>query len=398
MYINNYSYDNEKKQLMYAKRGYAYYRDGDDPLKRKLYAHLTIRTNHKTSIVYNLQSEDILNDVFFVCACIYDDDCPEKETKQKYLDWIDLSAFDNYFSYLNDIRTRYYCYVYACVIAIIDVQETLPTKVKLFRQSATHKILESKWATAWGKHYNNFHNVLFGKGEKTNTYHSDLRPSTNFCILESFSVESLLTFYNLNPYRGIRTLLSHFRNTSECQNAIDFFEQDIQHLVRRGSIWKLYAHSASFFTNLRVELKYTGEIGREPYTVTEPTKSSSSEENQIAQQQLTDKDTEIKKLKNKIATLEQLLNTAGKDYVCQVVAEAIEGTDDMDKEERKEKYNEIKGLLEVDSVPKEAKNAIKALLKASKKKSTGSTTINNFNGNVGQVANNVEEQHIAKER
>ena len=71
----------------------------------------------------------------------------------------------------------------------------------------------------------------------------------------------------------------------------------------------------------------------------------------------------------------------------------------MDKEDQKEKYNAIKGLLEVDSVPRKAKTAIKALLRASKKESGApQTTINNFHGPVEQVANNIEEQHITKEK
>lgn len=423
--INGYEY--LSKHLLFSSRSESDYRDSSDPLTWRLYAALDAECEKEESPVYFCNTEILLNDIFFVCACLFEDRDPTLQI-DKHLGWTTKKAYVKYRELpLFYKLAKYCCGIYSCVLAVLAVQRELPQKVRDFMQAAQQKIVESRWANNFRRTRATILKALDGDDGTPQLYDTDLRPSVSLKRLRWIATnypEEMEPF--LTP-DGIRMTLSRIRDAKERTAAIDFFliQQCLSTTADPSYDWE------GFFAGLRTELQQTGKIKYEPATDQDPPAPEPEQTAQL-QQQLAEKDaliaklqqeinelknapksqaptedaTETASLKQKIEdlgkTIEDLkkqLKTAGEERVCQVVAEALEGTGDMDKEERKEKYNAIKGLLEVDSVPKKAKTAIRALLKASKKKPDASqTTINNFHGPVEQVANNIEEQHITKEK
>lgn len=425
--INGYEYYIDTRIFLHPLRSVSDYRDSSDPLTRRLYAALDDESVKKESPFYGYYADYLLDDIFFVCACLFEDRDPKRQI-DKHLGWTTMEADEDYrelplyYSLAKDC-----CGIYSCVLAVLAVQRELPSKVRDFMQAAQQKIVESRWANDFIRAQATILKALDGDDGTPQLYDTDLRPSVRLKGLQ-WTAENRPSW--LEPFLtpdGIRMLLSRIRDAKERTAAIDLFQrqQRLSTTADPSYDW------VGFFDALRTEQQQTGKIKYEPATDQEPPAPEPEQTAQL-QQQLAEKDAliaklqqEIEELKNAptsqaptedaaetaslkqkiedlgktIEDLKKQLKTAGEERVCQVVEEALEGTEDMDKEERKEKYNAIKGLLEVDSVPKKAKAAIKALLRASKKKPDASqTTINNFNGPVEQVANNIEEQHITKEK
>ena len=413
--------------LLFSPRSKSDYRDSSDPLTRRLYAALDAESEKEVSPFYHCAADCLLDYIFFVCACLFEDRDPTLQI-DKHLGWTTMKANGPYRELpLAFLSAKDCCGIYSCVLTVLAVQRELPQKVRDFMQAAQQKIAKSRWAYDFRQTQATILKALDGDDGTPQLYDTDLRPSVSLKVLRWIATNRPSALEPFLTPDGIRMLLSRIRDAKERTAAIDFFQrqQRLSTTADPSYDW------VGFFDALRTEQQQTGKIKYEPATNQEPPAPEPEQTAQL-QQQLAEKDAliaklqqEIEELKNApksqaptedaaetaslkqkiedlgktIEDLKKQLKTAGEERVCQVVAEALEGTEDMDKEERKEKYNEIKGLLEVDSVPRKAKTAIKALLRASKKESGApQTTINNFHGPVEQVANNIEEQHITKEK
>lgn len=423
--INGYEY--HSKDLLFSPRSKSDYRDSSDLLTRRLYATLDDESKKEKSPFYDYIAFILLNDIFFVCACLFEDRDPTLQI-DKHLGWTTMEANVKYRELPLVLYAKECCGIYSCVLAVLAVQRELPSKVRDFMQAAQQKIAKSRWYDDFIRTQATILKALDGDDGTPQLYDTDLRPSVSLRSLRWIATNYPSALEPFLTPDGIRMTLSRIRDAEKrTAAAIDFFQrqQRLSTTADPSYNWE------GFFAGLRTELQQTGKTEQESATNQEPPAPKPEQTAQL-QQQLAKKDALIAKLQQEInelknapksqtptedaaetaslkqkiedleKTIEDLkkqLKTAGEERVCQVVAEALEGTEDMDKEERKEKYNEIKGLLEVDSVPRKAKTAIKALLRASKKESGApQTTINNFHGPVEQVANNIEEQHITKEK
>lgn len=426
--INGYEYDKETRELLYSSRDSSYYSHSKDPLIRNLYATLNRESDKKGSPFYNWFPHILLNSIFYICACLYEDDNPISQI-DNHLGWIELNANQSYCGHFADWKARNYGLAYSCVSAVLTVQATLPKKVQAFMQDTLIKIENSHWKDDFKKAQKIVLEALRGNGNQQQ-YQANLKPNVSFNGLKR-----LVDIHpnNLEPFlspEGIRMVLSRIRNAEERKKAIDIF-QNAQRLSLTADLTENWD---DFFAELREECEQTGKITQLPTQGGSDKKQREKKANdncaakdvtiEQLQQQLAEKDAEIarhkkeveklksaenatnekhssndaeiQRLKEEVEELKKRLETAGKEYVNQIVNEALEGTEDMAMEDRRAKHNERKGLLEMDDVPKKSKDAIRALLKASKEKSEAGT-INIINGPVGQVVNSMEEQHITKE-
>lgn len=409
--INGYKYDRNSRDLIYTTRDCEYYRDCGDPLRQNLYELCVVGTYTPESIFYQCSPYFVLNDIFFVCACLYEDETPEQniDSLQKYLGWTHFKEKDS--PLWND-----HCFIYACVVAVLEAQKILPQKLQLFVEAAKKCVAATHWAARFEKGRQEVYAKLCGTGDTPQKYETDLLPDVSFMSK---------TYVGDCDHQSARVLLSRVRDEEECKKAIYCLRDGERELMEEDPEWKSdITFTDGFCAELRAELEATHRIGKEPYNP-QAAKKQPSDKEQIAQlrQQLAAKEEEIKKLTKENETLrnapqtapttdkdakiaqltkdneelKEKLKTAGEEYVCRIVADELKGTEKMSDGVRSKKYDKMEFLLTMKGVPEKAKDAIKALL-ISNNSDAPQTTINNFNGPVGQVANNIEEQHITKEK
>lgn len=461
--INGYEYNRFSRKLLYSQRTDSYYRGNADPLTKRLYE--AFEKGKSEPPFLGISAVFALEDIFFVCACLYEDNGLERNL-DKHLDWIPMKPKKAYPNLpLCRDSAQYHCQIYGCVLAVLAVQGDLPEKVQCFMQAAQQKVAKSQWAIDFNKARMSMLQAL-NDGDSPKFYDTDLRPTVVLHKVSYLAESHPNDLEHFLTPAGIRMVLSRIRDTEECKESIVVLQQ----AQRMSATADLTQDWDNFFAELREECERTGKIAQTPTQGGNDKKQSDSKQKQTAQlllqlaekdakiailkehnnelaqrekkandncaakdvtieqlqQQLAEKDAEIarhkkeveklksaenatnekhssndaeiQRLKEEVEELKKRLETAGEEYVYQIIKKELEGSDDMDKDERKEKYKEMEILIGMEGVPEKAIKAIRALKRGGKRKQANSTTINNFNGNVGQVANNVEEQHIAKER
>lgn len=335
--INGYRYGYWTRELIYSRRDDAYYRNSTDPLTKKLYAALKNEERNFESPFFGMSANQLLDDIFFVCTCLYEDDDLEIDL-DKHLGWISMRYNQIYTdSHLSDDLAEYHCNVYACVLAVLGVQKTLPEKVQHFISAVQQKIIRQTLLLA--NDFMNAREIALDALLPQSPYTTNLRPNVNLIGVKHIKNRDVdpddLKLFLTNE--GIRMVLSRIHNTNDCIKAINF----LLPVQRISATIDLNQSCEIFFAKLREECKRNGKIEKVP-TQEEPDEQQATlEQEQITQlqQQIAEKDDIIAQLKK-----------------------------------------EVESLKNIDDKP------------------TVRTTINNFNGNVGQVANNVEEQHITEKQ
>lgn len=421
--INGYEY--QSTYLLFSPRSVSYYRGSSDPLTRRLYAALNAESVKEVSPFYSRDAGILLNNIFFVCACLFEDRDPKRQI-DKHLGWTTMEADEDYRELpLYYTLAKYCCALYSCVLTVLAVQRELPKKVRDFMQAAQQKIVESRWANDFRRAQATILKALDGDDGTPQLYDTDLRPSVSLeglrWIAENYPVE-------MEPFLtpdGIRMVLSRIRDAEERTAAINLFQRQQRLSTTADPIYDW----VGFFAGLRTELQQTSKTEQESATDQEPPAPEPEQTAQL-QQQLAENDAliaklqqEIEELKNApksqaptedtaetaslkqkiedlgktIEDLKKQLKTAGEEYVCRIINDELKGTEKMIDSVRFRKYEKMEYLLTMKGVPEKAKDAIKALL-ISNKSGAPQTTANNFHGPVEQVANNIEEQHITKEK
>ena len=90
--INGYEYS---RQLLFSPRSKSDYRDSSDPLTRRLYAALDAESEKEVSPFYHCAADCLLDYIFFVCACLFEDRDPTLQI-DKHLGWTTMKANDPY--------------------------------------------------------------------------------------------------------------------------------------------------------------------------------------------------------------------------------------------------------------------------------------------------------------
>ena len=278
--INGYKYDKETRELLYSSRDSSYYCDSTDPLTQRLYEALDKESNKNESLFGTRSACFTLDDIFFICACLYEDNDPNIDI-DKHIGTITDGEYPE--SPLDGLNAQYTCLVYGCVLGVLAVQKFLPNNVNVFMAEAQNRIAKSKWANNFKEARKITTNAVLGDNQRKQ-YETDLYPNVRLSVLH-FHANKLDPITPSN----IRMVLSRIRYKNDCSAAISIF----YNVVCLSISADLSLNWRDFFAALHEELQKKGKIEREP------TKEEVTEKETPANE----KDAEIARLKEEVETL-----------------------------------------------------------------------------------------------